>query len=73
MVNSKTNKGKRNGGKKMPICAVCGEESEFVTNCKMCGEKFCVGCGDADSKLCYFCDDGDEEDDHLDWDGGWQT
>ena len=46
----------------MPICAICGEEFEHVTKCKMCGEKFCPDCGEPDQKLCIYClDDEDEE------------
>ncbi|MBN2335529.1 hypothetical protein JXL21_08205 [Candidatus Bathyarchaeota archaeon] len=59
----------------MPICAICGEESEHVTKCKMCGEKFCTDCGEPDQKLCLYCLDDDEEhdedeekDDDEDWD-----
>ncbi len=53
----------------MPICAICGEEVELVTKCKMCGEKFCSDCGDPDEKLCIYCmDDDDDWDDKEDWD-----
>ena len=47
----------------MSICAICGEESNQVTKCKMCGETFGAGCGEADEKLCYYCGDDDEDDD----------
>jgi hypothetical protein len=58
--------GERNA---MPICAICGEEVELVTKCKMCGEKFCSDCGDPDEKLCIYCmDDDDDWDDKEDWD-----
>ena len=54
----------------MPICAICGEEAEHVTKCKMCGEKFCADCGEPDEKLCIYCldDEDDEFDDDDDWD-----
>ncbi|MCW4012190.1 MAG: hypothetical protein NWF07_04265 [Candidatus Bathyarchaeota archaeon] len=54
----------------MPICAICGEEVEVVTKCKMCGEKFCSDCGEPDEKLCIYClDDEDDADwDDDDWD-----
>lgn len=54
----------------MPICAICGEEVEHVTKCKMCGEKFCADCGEPDEKLCIYCLDDDDEDwgDDKDWD-----
>ncbi len=45
----------------MPICAICGEEAENVTKCKMCGEKFCSDCGEPDEKLCIYCLDDEEE------------
>ena len=53
----------------MPICAICGDEEDQVTKCKMCGEKFGADCGDADEKLCYFCGDDDEDydSDEDDW------
>ena len=47
----------------MPICAICGEDEDQVTKCKMCGEKFCADCGNADTKLCFYCDDDTEDDD----------
>jgi hypothetical protein len=46
----------------MPICAICGEEADHVTKCKMCGEKFCADCGEPDEKLCIYCLDDDEGD-----------
>lgn len=53
---------------KMPICAICGEEVENVTKCKMCGEKFCSDCGEPDEKLCIYCmDDDDDWDDDEDF------
>ena len=61
----------------MAICAICGETEDHVTKCKMCGEKFCAGCGNADSKLCFYCgedpedDDRDDDDDDTD-DDGWE-
>ena len=55
--------------KRMPICAICGEEVEHTTKCKMCGEKFCTDCGEPDEKLCIYCLDDDDEDwDKDDWD-----
>jgi len=51
----------------MPICAICGEEAEVVTKCKMCGEKFCSDCGEPDQKLCIYCLEDDDWDDD-DWD-----
>lgn len=59
---------------KMPICAICGEEVDHVTKCKMCGEKFCVDCGEPDEKLCIYCLDDDEEfdkEEDLGEDEGW--
>jgi hypothetical protein len=52
----------------MPICAMCGGEIEYVTKCKMCGQKFCAECGKVDEKLCIYCqeDDDDLDDDDLD-------
>lgn len=54
----------------MPICAICGEEVEHVTKCKMCGEKFCADCGEPDETLCIYCldDDDDDWDDDEDFD-----
>jgi hypothetical protein len=53
----------------MPICAICGEEVEHVTKCKMCGEKFCQDCGEPDEKLCIYCvDEDDDWTDDEDWD-----
>ena len=52
----------------MSTCVICGEEAEHITRCKMCGEKFCPECGEADNKLCLYCADDDEENDHKDWD-----
>ena len=54
----------------MPICAICGEEVEHTTKCKMCGEKFCADCGEPDETLCIYCLDDEEEDwdDDVDWD-----
>lgn len=59
---------------KMPICAICGEEVEHVTKCKMCGEKFCSDCGEPDEKLCIYCmDDDDDWDDEEDFeDKDWE-
>jgi hypothetical protein len=54
---------------RMPICAICGEEVENVTKCKMCGEKFCSDCGEPDEKLCIYCMD---EDDDWDDDKGFE-
>ncbi|MCW4050703.1 MAG: hypothetical protein NWE89_13310 [Candidatus Bathyarchaeota archaeon] len=48
----------------MPICAICGEDSNIVTQCKMCGEEFCPSCGDADDKVCTYC--GAEGEDFID-------
>ena len=59
---------------KMPICAICGEEADNVTKCKMCGEKFCVDCGEPDEKLCIYCLDNEEElekDEDLGKDEDW--
>lgn len=55
----------------MPICAICGVESDQITKCKMCGEKFCPDCGEPDQKLCIYClDDEDDvwDDEDEDWD-----
>ncbi|MBD3172581.1 hypothetical protein GF326_08920 [Candidatus Bathyarchaeota archaeon] len=54
----------------MPICAICGVESDQITKCKMCGEKFCPDCGEPDQKLCIYCLD-DEDDDWDDEDEDW--
>ena len=55
----------------MPICAMCGAETEHVTKCKMCGQKFCAECEKVDERLCIYCldDDLDEYDfnDMGDW------
>ena len=45
----------------MPTCAICGEQAEHTTKCKMCGEKFCADCGNPDEKLCLYCLDEDDE------------
>ena len=60
----------------MPTCAVCGMESNNLTRCKVCGDRFCEECGDTDAKKCLFClddeaddwDDEDEEDEDEDID-----
>ncbi len=52
----------------MALCVICGDESEVVTGCQMCGEKFCPECGDADTQLCTYC--GDDRG-HEDWDDDW--
>ena len=46
----------------MPLCAICGEEFDQVTKCKMCGEKFCSDCGDLEDKLCIYCNEDEDED-----------
>ncbi|MBC8274571.1 MAG: hypothetical protein H8E40_06360 [Chloroflexi bacterium] len=51
----------------MPICEVCGEEEDTVTNCKTCGTKFCEYCGSVEDKKCILClDNTDEDDDDKD-------
>jgi len=55
----------------MPICAICGEEVDHVTKCKMCGEKFCVDCGEPDEKLCIYCLDDEEFDEDEEEDEDW--
>ncbi len=50
----------------MANCAICGEDSDYVTKCMVCGEKFCAPCGDPDKKLCLYCGDDD-----LDFQPGW--
>jgi len=53
----------------MPTCAVCGLESNNLTRCKICGDRFCEECGDKDEKICLFCLDdetGDWSDDFTD-------
>ena len=55
----------------MPICAICGEEVEITTKCKMCGEKFCPDCGEPDEKLCIYCLDDDEDEDWDDDEEDW--
>lgn len=54
--------------KNMPICAICGEETDIVTKCKQCGEKFCADCGSPEDKLCIYCLDDDEEESEEDED-----
>jgi hypothetical protein len=51
----------------MPICAICGEDSDYVTKCKTCGDNFCTDCGDENQKLCVFCIEADEDEDES-WD-----
>ena len=56
----------------MPVCVICGEDSETVTKCKTCGDKFCTDCGEQEKNLCIYCvdfvelsethDDYDDED-----------
>jgi hypothetical protein len=53
----------------MPLCTVCGEESETVTKCKICGAKYCSDCGEHDDKTCIYCFDEDEEDEN--WNTEW--
>ena len=48
----------------MPICVICGEDSDAVTKCKTCGDKFCEDCGDEGGKVCIYCEE-DEKDDKL--------
>ena len=49
----------------MPSCDVCGEEVEFVTACKTCGDWFCAECGEVDTKQCVYClEDEDMDDEH---------
>ena len=47
--------------KTMPICDLCGEQSNKVTKCKVCEEVFCADCGNAEEKVCLYCDDEDED------------
>ena len=56
----------------MANCAICGEVSEYVTRCMVCGEKYCVTCGDVDKKFCIYCgDDGLEA--HPVWVDDWNS
>ena len=45
----------------MPMCELCGEESNKVTECMTCLESFCDECGDTKRKLCAFCNDDDDD------------
>jgi len=52
-------------------------ESDNLTRCKVCGDRFCEECGDTAEKICLFClddeadddwdDDEDDEDEDEDW------
>ena len=46
----------------MPVCTLCGEDVEKVTECKECNARFCAFCGDHDDKICDFCFDEDSID-----------
>ena len=51
----------------MPMCAICGEETNRVTKCKMCGERFGACCVGPEKNLCWYCsDDGEDIDDDDD-------
>ena len=52
----------------MPICDSCGEETDHVTKCKTCGDKFCADCGDVQKQLCLYCIDDENADDDNSWD-----
>ena len=56
----------------MPICEICGEDSDKVTKCKSCGYKFCEDCGDEGGKVCIYCEEDieDDESDDEDEDNG---
>ena len=58
----------------MTNCAICEEEVEEVTKCRMCGETFCAECGSADVKLCTYCLEDDlnhDDDDDVHPDENW--
>ena len=38
-------------------------ESDNLTRCKKCGDRFCEECGDKNEKICLFCLD----DESVDW------
>jgi hypothetical protein len=39
----------------MPLCEICGMESQELHTCKECGATFCVECGETRHMLCYDC------------------
>ena len=39
----------------LPICDVCGQESDDVYDCVECGRVFCPDCGSAERLLCEGC------------------
>ena len=39
----------------MPFCGICGEETSSTTKCVVCGDRFCMDCGDVDEKNCIYC------------------
>ena len=39
----------------LPLCDICGMESQVLHDCCECGAKFCPECGDEKRKLCYDC------------------
>ena len=49
----------------MPICEFCGVEEDVVTNCKICGTKFCEYCGSVEDKQCIECLDNIDENDTV--------
>ena len=48
-------------------CELCGAvpaEGEGLTECEICGTRFCPECGDIYSELCWDCyESGGEDDD----------
>jgi|GEM_PF-982250 len=48
---------------KVKVCEICGEETERLTACRMCGVNFCDECGYPEKNLCFDC--GDEVDEGL--------
>jgi hypothetical protein len=55
----------------MPMCAICGEESEQVSKCNMCGETFGTCCTGDEKGKCWYCIDDvedilDEDEDNRD-------
>ncbi len=55
----------------MPLCEICGMESEVLHDCTECEAKFCPECGDAEKKLCYDCLGWNGEDLDESYEGEW--
>ena len=39
----------------MHLCTICGEDWGPVVKFKICGEMFCVDCGEESEKLSIYC------------------